>query len=49
MGFGSFKYSDEGSERLREAVAEGREETDREMRERGERIATELGSSGEDE
>lgn len=46
-GFGT--YSDEGGERLREAVAEGQEETDREMRERGERIATELGSSGEGE
>jgi predicted CopG family antitoxin len=45
-GFGT--YADEAGERLREAVADGRAETDEEMRERGEEIAASLeGDEGE--
>lgn len=43
-GFG--KYSGEDGERLREAVDEGREEADRDMDDRGERVAAALKESG---
>lgn len=46
-GFG--KYSGEEGERLREAIEEGREETDRDMHERGERVAAAFEETDEGE